>query len=320
MPSRSCGAEDELHALLETSEEFRRTYRGVNRFAREHARAMEGEEEEEKRRSAPVTIPVVVHVVYANETENVSKAQIRSQLKVLNDDFMARNTDLEEVPEAFRSAVGTPGIRFKLAKRDPNGARTSGVTRTRTTVEGFGHNPRGRTGPRRNPVKFAKSGGVDAWPHDRYLNVWVCRLRDILGYASFPGMPPKEDGVVIDYRYFGTRGTATEPFDRGRTTTHKVGHWLNLRHIWGDDVDACTGTDHVEDTPNQAGPNYGRPTHPKPSCSNEGDMFMNYMDYVDDASMYMFSAGQVERMNATLDGPRSEILESDAARVPRAPV
>lgn len=319
---RSCGAEDGLQTYLATDEEFRETYDELNRFAAEHDRLVEADEIEA--RPSLVTIPVVVHVVYRNESENVSNGQIRSQLRVLNRDFTAKNADLDDVPETFESVIGKPGIRFKLAKRDPHGAATNGIVRTQTTVSSFTYDPSASTGPARNPVKFASAGGSDAWPSDQYLNVWVCPQIQttggdaILGYASFPGMPPREDGVVVGHRYFGTIGTATAPFDRGRTATHEIGHWLNLRHIWGDDGSACTGTDHVADTPNQAGPNFDQPTHPKPSCGNDGDMFMNYMDYVDDVAMFMFSAGQAERMDATLDGARAKILESKALKPPKS--
>jgi pregnancy-associated plasma protein-A len=126
-----------------------------------------------------------------------------------------------------------------------------------------------------------------------------------LGYAQFPGGPKSTDGVVINYRAFGTMGTAQSPFNKGRTATHEVGHYFNLRHIWGDTED-CTGSDLVADTPNSAGPNFGKPTFPKVSCSNgpSGDMFVNYMDYVDDPAMFMFTPQQVSRMRTALDGPR----------------
>jgi Pregnancy-associated plasma protein-A len=112
---------------------------------------------------------------------------------------------------------------------------------------------------------------------------------------------------VILQSAFGNTGTAAAPFNLGRTATHEIGHWLNLRHIWGDDGTGCTGDDFVADTPNAGGPNYGTPAFPHISCSNgpNGDMFMNYMDYVDDAAMFMFTQGQVDRMQAALDGPRS---------------
>jgi len=114
--------------------------------------------------------------------------------------------------------------------------------------------------------------------------------------------------VILNTAY-GTKGTATAAFNLGRTSTHEIGHWLNLRHIWGDTED-CTGTDFVDDTPNAQLPNYGKPKFPHVSCNNgpNGDMFMNFMDYVDDDSMMMFTAGQVVRMHATLEGPRKELL------------
>jgi hypothetical protein len=153
---------------------------------------------------------------------------------------------------------------------------------------------------------------VNAWPADRYLNIWVCTLANgILGYAQFPGGPKKTDGVVILNTAFGTVGTAGAPFNRGRTTTHEVGHWLNLRHIWADTED-CSGTDFVADTPNAAGPNYGKPKFPHVTCNNgpNGDMFMNYMDYVDDDAMFMFTTQQVVRMQTAMSGPRKKLGKS----------
>src|SRR5690606_9052059 len=131
----------------------------------------------------------------------------------------------------------------------------------------------------------------------------------ILGSAHLPGGPAETDGVVILHSAFGTTGTATAPFDLGRTTTHEIGHWLNLRHIWGDDGTGCAGSDFVADTPNQGGPNYGKPTFPQISCGNgpNGDMFVNFMDYVDDAAMVMFTAEQTVRMQAALDSNRSTL-------------
>ena len=153
-------------------------------------------------------------------------------------------------------------------------------------------------------------GGSIAWPSDAYLNIWVCTLgAGLLGYAQFPGGRKATDGVVILNTAFGTEGTAAAPFNLGRTLTHEVGHWLNLRHIWGDTLD-CSGGDRVADTPNCEGPNTGKPAFPKLSCTNgpNGDMFMNYMDYVDDDAMFMFTAGQVARMSACLAGPRKSFL------------
>ncbi len=187
-----------------------------------------------------------------------------------------------------------------MATKDPQGKPTKGITRTQTTQASFADD---------DGVKSSASGGADGWPSDKYLNLWVCALGGgLLGYAQFPGGPPQTDGVVILYTAFGTTGTATAPFNLGRTATHEIGHWLNLHHIWGD-TQHCEGTDFVNDTPNAQMPNFGKPKFPHVTCSNgpNGDMFMNYMDYVDDDTMVMFTSGQVARMNAALDGPRSAI-------------
>ncbi len=199
--------------------------------------------------------------------------------------------------------VADAKIQFALATEDPAGNTTTGVTRTKTSRTAFGVD---------DAVKSVATGGVDAWPTDRYLNMWVCNLAGgLLGYAQFPGGPPETDGVVILNTAFGTRGTATAPFNLGRTATHEVGHFFNLYHIWGL-YDDCTGGDRASDTPNAAGPNYGEPTFPHVSCNNgpNGDMFMNYMDYVDDEAMFMFTPQQVARMLTTLEGPRSALGRS----------
>jgi hypothetical protein len=259
-----------------------------------------------------IRIPVVVHVVYNTTQENISDAQIQSQITVLNQDFRKLNADVANTPAAFAGLAGDSQIEFCLASVDPNGNATNGVLRVPTTATSFGTN---------NTVKSSTSGGSNAWNASRYLNMWVCDISgSILGYAQFPGGSASTDGVVIDYQYFGTIGTATAPFNKGRTATHEVGHWLNLFHIWGDDGTGCTGSDQVTDTPNAAGSNVGCPAFPRVTCSNgpNGDMFMNYMDYTDDACMYMFSNGQVSRMRAMFatGGARAALLTSNGCGTP----
>jgi hypothetical protein len=235
------------------------------------------------------TVKVVVNVVYKTDEQNVSDAQINSQIAVLNRDFSAKNTDKSKVPAVWKGLVTDSKIQFKLFK----------VTRTKTSVASFEAN---------DSVKRASSGGIAPLEPNRYLNLWVCALGGgLLGYAQFPGGPAKTDGVVINYLAFGTSGTAKPPFNLGRTATHEVGHYFNLRHIWGDTED-CSGSDMVADTPNCAGPNFGKPPFPTITCNNgpNGDMFVNYMDYVDDVSMFMFTAQQVTRMRTALEGPRSD--------------
>ncbi len=289
--ARRCATMTVHRRLLDQDPSYRLRREGLENstLARKLARA--------RGRTGTTVIPVVVHVVHRTLTENISIDQVTSQIDVLNKDFSKRNGDVSSVPPVWRDLVGDARVVFKLADRDPNGKVTNGITRTPTFIAGFGDD---------DAVKSASGGGADAWPADRYLNIWVCHLQDLLGYAQFPGGPAHTDGVVIDYRAFGTIGTAEAPFNLGRTATHEVGHWLNLFHIWGDDGTGCTGTDQVDDTPNQAGPNTGIPTFPHISCTNgpSGDMFVNFMDYVDDRSMVMFTVGQVERMHATLDEVR----------------
>jgi hypothetical protein len=241
-----------------------------------------------------------VHVVHQTPEQDISDAQVKSQIDVLNRDYRAKNTDIRKVPPVWKSLVLDANIQFALATKDPAGNPTSGITRTATTVDAFGAD---------DTVKAKKTGGVDAWPADRYLNMWVCNLGGgLLGYAQFPGGPAKTDGAVILYSAFGTRRGAVAPFNKGRTATHEIGHFLGLRHIWGDKND-CTGNDFVVDTPPARQANTGKPTFPHVTCNNgpSGDMFMNYMDYVDDDAMFMFTTGQVARMNATLAGPRKKL-------------
>lgn len=297
---RSCGVMIEFHRLAEQDPGYRARLAKIEDTTQRAVARMN------VAKLALVTIPVVVHVVYKNAAGNISDAQIQSQIDVLNADYGASNTDLPNVPAPWKSLAGNARIRFKLAKVDPDGKATDGIVRVKTKVDGFGQDDK---------VKMTAEGGSDAWNRERYLNIWVCDLGSgLLGYAQFPGGPAETDGVVILNTAFGTTGTATAPFDRGRTTTHEAAHFLNLRHIWGDTED-CTGTDQVADTPRQQLPNYGQPAFPHVSCNNgpNGDMFMNYMDYVDDSSMFMFTSGQVARMRATLSGPRRNLVKNSAS-------
>lgn len=250
------------------------------------------------RRASVTTIPVVVHVVHHTDEENISDEQVLSQIAALTRDFRMRNADASSLPDVWRDLAEDAGVEFVLTNQDADGRPSEGIVRLRTHIAGFIDD---------DVVKYKARGGLDAWPADRFLNIWVCPMLDLLGYAQFPGGPPQTDGVVIDYRSFGTVGSASAPYHLGRTTTHEVGHWLNLWHIWGDDGMGCTGTDFVDDTPNQSGPNGGNPAFPTISCDNgpDGDLFVNYMDYTDDEAMVMFTTGQVVRMHAALAGPRA---------------
>lgn len=256
---------------------------------------------------AVVTIPVVVHVVYKNSAENISDAQIQTQLDVLNKDFRNLNADKLASTHAFFSLAQDAQIEFCLASIDPNGNTTTGITRTATSVNAFTDDDK---------VKFDSDGGKNAWNAKQYLNIWVCNLGNlILGYATLPEDLVSNlsiDGVVINYDAFGTIGTAAAPYNKGRTTTHEIGHWLGLEHIWGDDND-CSGTDHVDDTPNQEVETTTCPAGIVTDACNPtapGIMYQNYMDYTDDACMVMFTNGQVERMQAALNLYRTDLFSS----------
>ncbi len=297
---RNCGTMDYLNLTYAKNPDYKKTLQELNEYALNYSKQHKGEEN-----SLLVTIPVVVHVVYNTSTQNISYEQIKTQIDVMNRDFRRLNTDTANTPSAFKHVAADPMIQFCLAQRDPQNDPSLGITRTYTTVTSFGLD---------DAVKFNATGGHDVWDRNKYLNLWVCNLGSgLLGYATFPGGNPATDGVVIGYLYFGTIGTATPPYNLGRTATHEIGHWLYLYHIWGDDNGACWGSDDVDDTPNQGPENYGCPAYPHITCSNgpDGDMFMNYMDYSDDGCMNIFTNGQSLRMNSALTGPRAPILTSN---------
>lgn len=225
-----------------------------------------------------IEIPVVVNVLYKTAAENISLAQIQSQIDVLNKDFNGLNSDYNSVPALFSGVKANVGITFVLQN----------VVRRSTTTTSWSTN---------DAMKKSAKGIAPTSP-TTVLNMWSCNMGGgILGYAQFPGGASATDGVVIDNNAFGTTGTAAAPFNLGRTATHEVGHWMNLRHIWGD---ATCGSDLVSDTPTHNTANYGVPTYPHYStCSGAPvEMTMNYMDYTDDRGMYMFSEGQKTRMAA----------------------
>jgi hypothetical protein len=251
-----------------------------------------------------ITIPVIIHVLYNNTAQNISDQQILSQLAVLNNDYRRLNADAVNTPAPFASVAAESRIIFCLAKVDTNGNYTSGIIRKYTSQTIFQAN---------DDMKFSSSGGDDGWNSQKYLNIWVCNLTaGTLGYAVMPGGPADRDGVVIQYDAFGTIGNVSAPFDKGRTTTHEIGHWLGLRHTWGD---AICGDDGIADTPPQQTYTIGCPSFPRTSsCSinSYGDMFMNYMDFTNDACMNLFTHDQAIEMRSlfALGGYRNTFLNS----------
>ena len=252
-----------------------------------------------------ITIPVVVHILYHSSQENISEAQVQSQLDVLNADYSRTNKDASGTPAAFRNVAADCGFRFVLARVDPQGYGTNGIVRKQTSNNVFGVN---------DDIKFAAKGGDDAWDPNRYLNIWVGNLQSgYIGYASVIGGPMERDGVVIQYTAFGIIGILQSPYNFGRTATHEIGHWLNLIHIWGD---ANCGDDHVDDTPPQQTSTSGCPSGVISSCNNgpNGNMYSNYMDFTNDQCMNLFTKGQRDRMRSLFEpgGYRYSLLSSNA--------
>lgn len=254
-------------------------------------------------RGGQVTIPVVVHIVYNTSAENISAEQVQSQIDALNRDYNKQNTDLTKVPSEFSNVAADCQIRFQLASRDPQANPTKGIVRYATTKTYWGAN---------DDIKKPSKGGFTNWDPTKYLNIYVCNIGEgILGFSSFPSSPAHLDGVVIDYTAFGTIGTARAPFNKGRTCVHEVGHWMNLIHLWGD-LDC--GNDYVEDTPQQKDAHYGNVTTPQYSnCTGKTvrNMTMNFMDYVNDDCMFMFTSGQKTRIQALFASTRASLLNSD---------
>jgi hypothetical protein len=265
-----------------------------------------------------VVIPVVVHVIYSAANQNLSDAIVKDQIDILNQAYrgqLSPGPNGAAVPAAFASRVGDVRVQFCLATRDPNGNPTTGITRRDNTGTQYGMLDI-------DQVKQASTGGTNAWNTAYYLNIWCCDLFGYYGYGIFPGLAtyPGEDGIAMSYKAFGRGHAALDAgYTLGRVAVHEVGHWLNARYIWGDDGSGCNGSDTVSDTPNQDGPNAGNPVFPHVTCTNgpNGDMFMNHMDYVDDDSKLIFTAGQALRMQAVIGaGGYRESLKNSPGLTP----
>lgn len=283
----------------------------------------------------PATIPVVVHIIHNQNSitqENISAAQVATQIAVLNADFAGTNTDITSVPSAFTGVkAGNTQVQFCLAVTDPSGNTLSepGIHRQKwNTIAGATDPNLAADGAALQTLFNNTIKPATIWDPTKYMNIWVAKMdgSQLLGYASWPaastltGLGTVETaqtcGVVVNARAFGTNGyAAAAPYNKGRTATHEVGHWLGLRHISGD---AACGNDFCNDTPTQKGGfgggggglNYSCPSYPylasgectgTNSATTAGsEMFMNYMDYVDDACMYLFTANQKTRIQTAM--------------------
>lgn len=254
-----------------------------------------------------ITIPVVVHIIYNRDEENIPDSQIFSQIEALNRDYRRRNTDAIKTPDVWQSRAADIGFEFCLASKDPDGNATSGITRTRAN----------RIFTDFESVKHAGTGGYNGWAPQKYLNIWVANIgTGLYGFSPYPTVlarNPQSDGIVINYKTFGVSSNNFTHLNFGRTAVHEIGHWFNLIHTWGDASNCAT--DFVDDTPPEKAAAYGCSVFPKyDDCSftGSGTMFMNYMDYGDDLCMNLFTKGQKDRMLAALTLYRPELLTSNA--------
>lgn len=256
----------------------------------------------QRTQSVSYKIPIVVHVIHNGEPigtgTNISDAQIFSQITVLNEDFRRLNADASLTPNEFLGVAGSIDIEFVMAKQDPNASGTNGINRVKGNKTSWTF------------LDNAQFKALSYWPAENYLNIWVLNLTDFLGYAQFPisSLPGLEnsptdrltDGIAIAYRDFGRGAFDLEPrYNLGRTTTHEIGHFFGLRHVWGDQS-SCTDSDFVTDTPPQSSSTTTCPSHPQLQCSSN-KMFQNFLDYTDDACMNLFTLGQISRMTTVLN-------------------
>ena len=233
-------------------------------------------------------IPVVFHIIHNNGVENISDEQVKDAVRILNEDFSRMNPDWTQVVPAFIDLVADVGIEFRLAQRDPDGNCTNGITRTVSNQTSLGD--------------FEMTQLIQ-WPRDRYMNVWVCRYANgAAGYTYYPiwlDSWPEADGIVVQHNYLGSIGTGS-PF-RSRVLSHEVGHWLNLKHCWGDsnepgDDANCGMDDDVDDTPLTRG--WTSCLASGASCGSTLDNVQNYMEYA--YCSRMFTLGQADRMITAL--------------------
>ncbi len=290
------------------------------------------------------TIPVVVHVVYNNAAQNLPDSVIFNQIETLNEDFNRMNADTINMRSDFDIVAGSPQISFQLAQIDEFGNPTTGITRTNTATASFGSLALlGGDFSELEQVKSTADGGIDPWDQNRYLNIWVCNMSidffgtevtAVLGYATPPANLPNwptgsvnglEDGVVIQYQAFGSNNpnvldAGGGPIEvLGRTPTHEVGHYLGLRHIWGDGD--CAEQDGIDDTPNADAESQQDCDPTKNTCTDNiqgidlPDMIENYMDYSAETCQNSFTEGQVLLMHGVLEGPRYDLVYGNPATV-----
>jgi len=298
---RECRSFEYQNQLIQMNPSLRDSLQSIEKFISNYSSFSARTQQ-----SKIIKIPVVIHILYHYPSENISDNVVKSQITALNRDYRKQNADTVKIPDYFKSLAADCGIEFQLATVDSKGAATTGIIHKYTPTASWTSD---------DQIKFSSETGDDAWDSKSYLNIWVGTLHVLLGYSSMPGDPAEKDGVVISNKVFGIINSST--FGQGRTTVHEVGHWLGLRHLWGD---ADCGDDGVADTPKQQTFTNGCPSGIRISCNNGpyGDMYMDYMDFTNDDCLLMFTNGQKQKMQALFQpgGPRYSILSSNGLGVP----
>ncbi len=254
------------------------------------------------------TIPVVFHILYASDEQNISTEQIKAQLNQLNKDFSKTNDNFDSTPSIFKELAADIGYKFCLASIDPDGNETIGITRTETNISEIGL----------SEIYYeTDEGGKDPWNNDEYINIWVADMGDsgILGITPLlgDGSPAAKDGILLNYRFVGVDGEhQDENRNKGKVLTHEMGHYFGLKHIWGSLNTECMDDDDIEDTPLQNAPSFGCPTFPSPDICTQGNgiMFTNFMDYTDDDCLTMFTLDQKDKMVETLENHRFGLIDN----------
>ena len=312
--AEQCGTMQTLEQKLKVNPRLRQQFEEerarFNKAVQQGIYRLSTAQQQQNGNRTALVVPVVFHIVLTNPAL-VTDAQIQAQLDTLNKDFGGLNGDSVKIPAYFKTLFGKSAIQFCLARQTPAGEPTSGIERITTSQASFLNTDEG--------VKHVISGGADAWDPGSYYNIWVCVLSNgILGYGTFPGTGNNnEQGVAFDYR--SLPGGSYAQYNGGKTLTHETGHYFNLYHIWGDDNGACTGSDFVDDTPNQANSSSTCITGIKTdNCTTGGNgiMYQNYMDYTFDNCLVMFTSQQIARMESSLISERASLLTSVACQLP----